>query len=251
MLSAALAALGLTSLVLAQGSVGGDQSDCSPSQSFVYAGCYGDDQNGRHAGFNWQFSSSATDVKTYPGWNGSMTAAYCTRVCRGHGFKAAAVYGNECYCSPIFPLPTITGSTSSGPGTPVGKAPGTTTSAAACASPCPGDSSQQCAGGGAAAVYYDPSFTSDTRRAGSANNYQYFGCYNNQNPGPMFVSSLSTANTVSCLAYCGLLGYSFSSRSGTDSDTGSTCGCGSEIQSGLQLPESSCNLYCNGTTNAQ
>ena len=101
-LSATLAVLGLTSAVLGQGSVGGDQSVCSASQAFTYAGCYGDDQNGPHAGFDWQFSTSATDVKTYPGWNGSMTAVYCQTVCRGHGFKYAALYGNECYWYPFF-----------------------------------------------------------------------------------------------------------------------------------------------------
>jgi hypothetical protein len=30
----------------------------------------------------------------------------------------------------------------------------------------------------------------------------------------------------------------------------STCGCGTEIQTGNQVDESNCNLYCNGSTNA-
>lgn len=252
-LNIALAVFGLATRAVAQGSVGGDQSSCSASQNFVYKGCYDDSNNGRHAGFDWQFSTNPADVKYYPGYSGSMTVTFCLSVCRGHGFEWAAIYGTDCHCAPKFPMPSNPSSVSSGPQPPQGSAPGTPapSSNTDCDRVCPGDSSQICAGGSASRVYFDPSYTNDTAQAGAAGNYKYFGCYNNQNPGPMYVSSLSTTSTVNCVTYCGLLGYAFSSRSGTDSNTGSTCGCGSEIQTGLQLPESSCNVYCNGTQGAK
>ncbi len=57
-----------------------------------------------------------------------------------------------------------------------------------------------------------------------------------------------TNSTLDCIAYCGGMKYPYVSRNGTDSQTGQiTCGCGSEISSGYQLPESSCSAKCDGT----
>lgn len=156
---------------------------------------------------------------------------------------------NPSFCR--FPMPQNPTNVASGPQPPRGTNPGTLTTLSSCNQPCAGDSTQQCAGSGSSLVYFDPSYTNNTAQAGAVGNFKYFGCYSNQNPGPMYINSLSTTSTANCAAYCGLLGWAFSSRSGTDSNTGSTCGCGSEIQTGLQLPESSCNVYCNDTQNAQ
>lgn len=49
--------LSLAATVLAQGSIGGDQSSCSPSQKWLYRGCSDDGENGRHGGLTWQLSN--------------------------------------------------------------------------------------------------------------------------------------------------------------------------------------------------
>ena len=252
--SVGLALLCFAARAFGQGSAGGSQASCSAAQSWVYQGCYDDTNNGRHVGFNWQLSSSTNSEKYYPGYTGSVTVDICLLACRGHGFKYAALYyGTECYCAAEFPSPNppASGSTSGGVGTASGNNPGTQTSASQCGSTCAGNSSETCGGGGAASLYFDPSFTNNTGSAGAASNYNYLGCYNNVNPGPMYIS-IETTDTVSCVQYCAALGYPYSSRSGTDSQTTTTtCGCGTEIQSGLQIAESNCAFYCNGSSTAQ
>lgn len=245
-----LVALCCPTYVLAQGSYGGDQTPfCSADQAWVYKGCYDDDGNGRHANFNWQLSSSSNSERFYPGFNGPVTVDICLQACRGHGFRYAALYyGTECYCASIFPNPNPP-STSNGQGTLAGTQPGTAVSGSVCSSGCNGDSSQTCGAGSAASVYQDNTFTNNTA-VRSASNYRYLGCFNNVNPGPMY-TSIRTTSTISCQSYCGSLGYPYSARSGIDSDTGATsCGCGTEIQSGLQIDESNCNTNCDGSTGA-
>ena len=252
--SGGLALLCFAAQTFAQGSAGGSQASCSAAQAWVYQGCYDDTSNGAHAGFTWLLSASPSSEKYYPGFTGSVTVDICTQACRGHGFKSALLYhGTDCYCSTKFPNPgpPASGSTSGGVGSPPGSNPGGQTSQSQCNSACAGNSSQICGGTTASSLYIDPSFTNNTAAAGEASNYQYLGCYNNVNPGPMYVS-IETTSTVACIQYCAALGYPFASRSGTDSQTTvTTCGCGTEIQSGLEIAESNCNLSCDGTSTTQ
>jgi len=251
--STAFAALWFASTALAQGSAGGDQSSCSASQAWLYKGCYNDTDNARTAGFSWQLQSSTNDPKCYPGFTGSnnMTTEICLQACRGHGFKWAATWaGVECYCGSEFPMAQNPSSTTSGPSPPPGAAPGTPTDNAACNTPCTGNSSETCGSGSTAQLYFDPSFSNNTQTASDPNQYKYLGCFDYAPPGPMYMT-IQTTSTASCVTYCGLLGYPFSARGGPDTDTGgNTCGCGSEIQAGLQLDESRCGTYCNGTGGA-
>ncbi len=250
----ALALLCFATQAFAQGSAGGSQASCSAAQSFVYQGCYDDTNNGAHVGFTFQLSSNTSSEKYYPGFTGNVTVDICKLACRGHGWKLAAPYsGTECFCGAEFPSPNppSSGSTSGGVGSPSGSNPGTRTSESQCNSPCAGNSSQICGGSIATSLYFDPSFTNDTAVDGDPSNYNYLGCYNNVNPGPMYVS-IETTSTFACVKYCAALGYPYSARSGFDSQTTSnTCGCGTEIQSGLQIPENSCAYYCNGSATAQ
>ncbi len=250
----ALALLCFAAQAFAQGSAGGSQASCSAAQSFVSKGCYDDTNNGVHVGFTFQPSSDPNSEKYYPGFSGSVTVDMCKMACRGHGFEWTALYsGTECFCGAKFPSPNppSSGSTSGGVGNPSGNNPGLQSSASQCSSPCAGNSSQICGGSTATRLYFDPSFTNSTALAGAASNYNYLGCYNNVNPGPMYVS-IETTDTISCVRYCAALGYPYSSRSGFDSQTTSnTCGCGTEIQSGLQISESNCAYYCNGSATAQ
>lgn len=251
--STAIAALWFAATAFAQGSAGGDQSSCSAAQAWVYKGCYNDTSNGRTAGFSWQLRTSTSDPKYYPGFisSSNMTIEICLQACRGHGFGWAAAWaGSECYCGSEFPMAKNNGSTIYGPSPPPGAAPGTPTSNAACNTPCSGNSSETCGSGSTAQLYFDPSFSNNTPTTSDPNQYKYLGCFSYVAPGPMYMT-IQTTSTVACATYCGLLGYSFSARGGPDTDTGgSTCGCGSEIQSGLQLDESRCGTYCNGTGGA-
>ena len=250
-LASSLAALFYVNQATAQGSLGGDQSSCNSSPGWVHKGCFDDTGNGRHANFKWQLSSTVTSERYYPGYSGVITVDICLTACRGHGFRYAALYsGTQCYCASTFPNPDppTTGLTTGGPGALAGTRPGVAGANSVCSSPCAGNGSQTCGSASAAAVYQDLSFTNATEATAPAN-YGYLGCYNNINPGPMY-TSIKTVSTLSCQTYCAALGYAFSSRSGIDSSTGTTCGCGSEIQSGLQIAESSCSNYCNGTGGA-
>ena len=195
-------------------------------------------------------ASSNTDAKYYPGFvAGQMSVTICLAACRGHGYKYAALYGgSNCYCGPIFPFSSNPGSTS-GTGTIGGSAPGTKIADSNCQTTCTGNSAQKCGGGGYSALYFDPSFRNDTSAAGAATNYAYVGCYSNVNPGPAYIT-LTTTSTQACQAYCGSVGYSFSTRSGADTSTGTSCGCSSEVQSGLQIAESQCNTFCSGAQGA-
>ena len=243
--STLVASLSAITAVLAQGNYGGDQSSCSAAQSWVSKGCYPNGQNGAHAGFLWLLASSTTSERYYPGYTGAanLTVEQCQMACRGHNFQYSALYyGTDCWCAPIFPVPQGASNTSSGPGSYLGTAPGTT--GTGCTSQCRGNTSEFCGGGSATSVYQDPSYSNS---GGSWQNYRYLGCFSNVNPGPMF-TRVQTTSTVSCGSYCASLGYAYMSRSFYDSATGqTTCGCGSEIQAGLQLAESSCTYNCNGT----
>lgn len=255
--SGILALLGWAANVVAQGSLGGDQTaSCSSAQAFQYVGCYDDTQNGGKANFPFQLSTTAGAAKSYPGYTSSanLTVDVCNTACRGHGFQFAGTYnGVECYCSSELPYPNspINGTTANGIGTYAGSNPGAQTAGSLCNKPCPANSAEICGGSGTMSVYRDPTFSNETSPAtlGVYTNYLYFGCYNNYGPGPIFLS-IKTPSTISCANYCGALGYEYSIRNGLDSSTGNNCGCGSEIQGGLQIAESSCSRYCNGTTGA-
>lgn len=248
--SAIAVLLSFVSTVLAQGSYGGDQSSCNSSQAWVYRGCYDDGPNGRHAGFTWQLSSAASNEKYYPGYTGSMSVDICLLACRGHGFRFAALYvGTNCYCASVFPNPGVPSPavTTSGPGAAAGTSPGT--AGGVCTTPCPANTLEFCGGATAISLYEDPSFV-NTPATQSVSNYLYLGCYSYVAPGPQFVT-IKTVSTFSCQTYCAALGYPYSIRSGIDSNTGSTtCGCGTEIQAGLQVAENQCLYYCNGTSSA-
>ena len=251
-LSLLLLPLGFVSPVAAQGSVGGSQASCAGSQNnWQQMGCYSTGNTGRHANFNWMLQQNQNDPKYYPGFTGSgnMSKEICQLSCRGHGFKYMGLfYGIECYCSAIFPAldPPNGNNAASGPGNPEGSNPTLAVAQSNCQSTCSGNSSEYCGGGDAAEIYMDPSFPTDPS-AGAVSNYKYLGCYNNISPGPMYIT-IGTPDTPTCVKYCGQLGYPYAQRSGNNANTGTTCGCGTEIQSGYQIDESYCSANCDGTT---
>ena len=249
-LASFLGPLVFVNVAWAQGSLGGDQSSCNGQPGWVHKGCFDDAGNGRHANFKFQISTSATSERYYPGYT-LITVDSCLAACRGHGFRYAALYaGTNCYCASTFPNPDppTTGSSTGGSGALIGTQPGVAVANSVCNTACAGNALQTCGSGSAANVFQDLSFSNATQIA-AVSNYGYLGCYNYVSPGPMY-TSIKTISTLSCQTYCAALGYAFSSRSGIDSNTGTTCGCGTEVQSGLQTDESRCINYCNGTGGA-
>lgn len=255
--SGVLALLGWAATTIAQGNLGGDQTaSCSASQNFVYVGCYDNSQNGGNANFPFRLVTNAGDAKSYPGFTSQsqLTVDLCNQACRGHGFPySGTTFGQECYCSSRLPYPQnpSSGSTSSGLGPYYGSNPGGTVTNDRCNTPCPGNNTQTCGGYGTLAVYRDPTFDPDATlpTRGAPHNYLYFGCYSNSGPGPQFLD-IKTPNTTNCQTYCGLLGYTYSIRGDSDQATNNNCGCGPEFPGGLQISETSCNRFCNGTLGA-
>ncbi|KAL8714768.1 MAG: hypothetical protein Q9220_001281 [cf. Caloplaca sp. 1 TL-2023] len=219
-------------------------------------GCYDDGQNGGKANFPFKLDVVAGAAKSYPGYTSpaNLTVEVCQTACRGHGFKYSGTYnGAECYCASRLPYPStpVSGSTAGGLGAFAGTNPGGTVADSQCNVACPANSAETCGGPGTLQVYRDTSYAADTNPAtlGVSQNYLYFGCYNNAGTGPAYLN-IKTPSTVSCENYCGALGYTYSIRNTLDSNTGNNCGCGPELPGGLQIAETSCSRYCNGTTGA-
>lgn len=240
---------------LAQGSAGGSQASCdnSAQNTWVYVGCYQDTNEYRHGNFPFLISSGSNDNQYYPGYTGSqgtgsggVSISFCQTMCRGHGFRYAGLYyGTECWCSPTFQYPISSQSTSNG----VGASPNFQQVADnQCNSQCKGVTApptEYCGGGAQIQVYYDPSYSNATGIT-AASNYLYLGCFSNVQGVSLI--TIKTTDTAACSAYCGRLGYSYSSRSDVDSSTNSySCGCSTEVESGNLIPESSCNHNCDGT----
>ncbi|KAL8980283.1 MAG: hypothetical protein Q9205_004589 [Flavoplaca limonia] len=261
--SGILALLGWAVTASAQGRLGiGDQAACSPTYtSFQYVGCYGDALNGAKAGFPFRLITAATDPKSYPGYTSSanLTVDICNTACRAHGFDVSMMYAAvECWCSTQipYPQPPSSADTTNGNGPYLGSSPGTQSPGTSCSLRCPGNNTQVCGGQSHGSVYADLSFVNDTSPAtiGVAANFGYFGCYTNSGGGPGFIQ-IHAPSLESCQNYCGGLGYAFAVRNNVDSPPSATgqannCQCGPEIQAGLQVPESQCDKYCNGTGGA-
>ncbi|CAO1598181.1 hypothetical protein XANCAGTX0491_001951 [Xanthoria calcicola] len=254
--SGVLALLGWAVTATAQGRLGiGDQAACTPKYtSFQYVGCYGDALNGGKAGFPFRVESAQADPKAYPNFStASLTVDVCNTACRAHGYHYSLLYAAvECWCSMQlpYPEPPASGDTTNN-GIYRGDSPGTQSPASSCSARCPGNDSQICGGQSHGSVYADQSFVSDSSppTVGVSANYKYYGCYTNSNGGPGFVS-IHSSSLAGCQNYCGGLGYAFAVRSNIDRDASYNCQCGPEIQAGLQVDESGCSAYCNGTFGA-
>lgn len=198
-------------------------------------------------------SSNPNSVYYYPSYSGSITVESCQSACRGHGFRYAGLYDSaSCFCGADLPNPGAQASTVDGVAAAQGSAPGTIASTSTChvtGQMCAGNSTEFCGSSTATDIYEDTSFSnSSTVRA--AENFYYIGCFSNVAPGPLYVT-LETPATSDCASYCGELGYTYMGRSGFNSETAtSTCGCGTEVQTGNQVDESLCNYSCEGDTDA-
>ncbi|KAL8964778.1 MAG: hypothetical protein Q9197_006808 [Variospora fuerteventurae] len=258
--SGVLALVGWAATAVAQGNLGGDQTaSCpAPTNDWQYVGCYDDGQNGGKANFPFRVEyNNPSAPKSYPGLTtqSQLSVDSCLQACRGHGLEYGGIYnGQECYCSSLLPYPIPPSSGSTAGYTTFsyyGSNPGRTVSNSQCNVPCPANSAQTCGGPGFLQVYRDPSFALETNppSIGAAGNFQYFGCYNGANNGPISLD-IKTPSTVSCQTYCGRLGFAYAIRNADDYNLGNNCGCGPELQGGYQIAETDCNRFCNGTNGA-
>ena len=247
------------SYVRTQAFVGGSHSNCDKRDAFKYLGCLSKHDHGANAGFTWQLSSDPDSVNYYPGYNGSLTPAICQTACRGHGFKYAALSDQtNCFCSSIFPSLSAQELTAQSARSYAGSKTGIATARSVCQVPgqgCSGDLSQFCGSSSGADLYVDPTVP-DSKDARQARNFQYLGCYTSADPGP-FHATLATSSTAECAEYCGLRGYAYMGRNGIEAkyqersdNVLTTCGCGSEVRTGVQVADALCDLQCSGTTGA-
>lgn len=202
--AAALAAGALSALGNAQAFYGGDQSaSCSASQNFYYLGCYPSDLASSLTPFSPEAYIPLALGNSYPGFspdstvNNTVTPQACVTVCRGYGYRTAALYAGSCSCG--YDVPAELQPTTSG----------------TCDIPCGGDSSQTCGGSASTQIYVDPSFADPVVLAGAtpadiAAHYQYLGCFFKANDFPTDddAVTITTQDSMAlCLAQCAETGY--------------------------------------------
>jgi hypothetical protein len=229
--------------VKAQGNLGTPQTSCSQTDAFVYQGCFSQQPN-LHGGYNWRLEFSGPP-RDYPGYNNAVdiTVDICLTGCRGHGFKYALLdgdpnLGQRCYCSLLPPANAQTFDSNPNNNQTIN----TCHVSPAATRGCTGNRNQWCGSNSASDVYLDPSFSNSSTVA-QASNYAYLGCYQNQSPGIAFVQ-LTTATELACREYCAVDRWPYAFSLGADG-TNNNCGCGTEIQSNYQLPESQCTTVCD------
>ena len=241
---------GLLPLALSQGSIGGSQGVCP---SFQQLGCALNGDNGAHAGFTWLLTSDPLSPQSYPGYSGPLVPQTCEQACRGHGFAFAGLYNQtQCYCSSSFPNTVAQPNSNAAANPNGGSSPGTLVGMSACtvgSGGCSGNKAEACGSATGTVIYWDQTVQNSTADRQPAN-YGYVGCFTSLDDEPLYALT-QASSTVNCASYCGKLGYSFMGRSGPDSSDARTCGCGTEIQVGVEVSESYCNTFCNGTQGAQ
>lgn len=234
-----LISLALACLANAQASAGGDQSVCSPAQTFQYRGCFGDAANGNHAGLGYPIEPYSDNTKYYPGFSREqLTIEMCLEACRGHGFRYAALYSRDsCWCGTIEPKFQSSASNPSNNATlnechiaPVAE------------QGCRGSRTEWCGSGFASDVYGDPSFP-NVILSQQNRNYQPLGCFYTQNPGNFWNGGppgTPVANTAACWALCASGGFPYAGMSDAQ-----TCACGTAFEVGRQAQsESDCAFRC-------
>jgi hypothetical protein len=121
----------------------------------------------------------------------------CARVCRGFGYKFAALRDNSCTCG----IQRPTGYSAS--------------ASAVCDVQCDGDAAQTCGGGTDAQIYVDPTFAANEEvtitdsNAEIAAHYQHLGCYHAPNGFPTGDdgANVLVADIDTCFNLCAGLGY--------------------------------------------
>jgi hypothetical protein len=187
----------------AQAYYGGDiNGACNAvGQNHRHLGCFAGDQSYLWVPRNY---ITTNPFASFPNWqsngplNNTVNPVDCTRTCRGHGYKYAAIFKGICSCGVSYPT-------------------GILTSPSSCNQPCGSNAEYTCGGTSATDIYADPSFAAPNAIAASLldssliTKYKYLGCFfrgsafqtNNSDS-----ASLLVVNTPeSCLAYCAQRNY--------------------------------------------
>ncbi|KAK7914855.1 hypothetical protein PG985_012558, partial [Apiospora marii] len=195
-LTSLLASAGLVS---AQGFFYQEPFGCSADQDIRYLGCAAVTK--QPFGYN-PTNPDGDYSRGYPGYaasghvNSTITPAGCTKACRGHGFKYAALYERGCRC-----------------GTSIDGLSPSTTDESACANndPCRGDGRENCGSTGGARIYVDPSFQDYSLVTDKVANYGVMGCFYQPNlpTGDTDISQTTVDTAAQCLTFCAASYYPF------------------------------------------
>ncbi|KAK8103736.1 uncharacterized protein PG998_010769 [Apiospora kogelbergensis] len=173
--------------------------------------------------------------------NITITPAYCTEVCRAHGFQYTAMYDEGCRCGSN--LNRLTSTTPDG------------TEDACNTVPCKGDRRDYCGTRTGARIYRDPSYKQASTIADRVLNYGVMGCFYKPNL-PSGAAEQTSTNVVSpalCLAFCGNGAYplAYMARNG---DGTIACNCGSdfgvESHEALDAQSGVCGKSCTTGANS-
>ncbi|KAI9653611.1 MAG: hypothetical protein M1829_001160 [Trizodia sp. TS-e1964] len=243
-LNLATSAATLATFVWGQGYNGGSQSSCASGlASFSYQGCYGATLNGGGSHV-YSFKPTATNtdgLQYYPGFNSALlTIEMCMTACRGHGWRYASLYSNNCYCGSV--LPAIADANSVPPSN-------SSTLATTChqgslpANGCPGNTAEWCGIGGSSEIYGDSTFPTVILNPNEETKYNYLGCFTTGSNARFFTTSTVTG-VAGCQKTCADAGYPYA---GLTSATG--CQCGTDFnENSLQAPqEATCGTACSAS----
>lgn len=220
-----------------------NHSTC-PGYEFRYLGCFTGDLS---YAFRPALYTFADPSYNFPGWdpgsniNNTVLPLYCGNVCRGFGFKYAALSGGL-VCSCGFAEPSS------------GLSVDPTTN---CNTPCAADITQNCGGTGFTDVYVDPSFASPAEIASAGANlatyYKYLGCYYKPNypTGESAISFTNQASQSACLTQCASHGYPMAHMSWNSTTSNLNCYCGQSFGKGAfrvldSDQQASCSALCDG-----
>lgn len=195
-LTSLLASAGLVS---AQGFFYQEPFACSADQDHRYLGCAA--VTSQPFGYN-PTNPDGDYSRGYPGYaasghvNSTVTPAGCTKACRGHGFKYAAMYDRGCRC----------GTSIDGLNPTTDETPCQTSTR-----PCPGDGGENCGSSSGARIYVDPSFQDYASIGDKVAGYGVLGCFYKPNlpTGLTSVSQTTVATAADCLNFCAASYYPF------------------------------------------
>ncbi|KAI0542778.1 hypothetical protein GGR58DRAFT_170800 [Xylaria digitata] len=260
----ALASLvAFSSVVNAQGYFYKTLGVCSAEQNHQYLGC----ATISSAPFSWEPTNwdpavTADNSRSYIEWdqgdfvNNTITPYFCTRTCRAHGFKYAALWNERsCRCGG-----SLTWTTASGVSVDLNtlisatdETKCTSKSPSGNPDPCPGDRQENCGSNQGARVWVDPSFPKLTGPpSDQVAGYKLMGCFRNAFfPSAEGYTTGSRPDANSCLTYCANLGspYAFMIRT---SPTTVDCHCGADFgRNAVQATDDTdCYAQCDSTANS-
>ncbi|KAI8632121.1 WSC domain-containing protein [Xylariaceae sp. FL1651] len=186
---------------------------------------------GSYNGMTYQGCWSDQDPRTFSVQlpdDPNMTISSCTAQCAQKGYKLAGMeYSVQCFCGNQLTSKAI----------PITER--------SCWEPCGGNSSQVCGGDQRLSVWgtQKPTVISPPKAPATIGNYQYAGCYYDNNPSKALTTAKpggSSMTLESCAASCA--GFTY-----WGAEYGGECYCGNSLTTGnTKVADSDCQMTCNG-----